>query len=396
MLNGNRILSLWIFGLFALLTLAAGASSGMAQGQAGSALYQEKKDELNQNTITLMGGPISGTIAALAQDIQTVLDEPGKKGGLRILPIQGVGTGPNTQDLLFLRGIDTSIIQQDILEHFKQENPTLYGSIYNRIHYIAKIYNSEFHLLVKQDIKKWADLEGKKVSFFTKGSNADTFGAQIFNTVGVKVQKTYYALDDSIQKLREGELSAVVYVAGAPISAFNTKVKPEDNMRFLALDPETLPPGAFEKVLQAYLPAGLSSEAYPRLVPAGQKVATVASGVVLAAYNWPENSERYRRVAKFVEAFFDKFEEFLKPPRHEKWKETNLAADVPRWTRFKAAQEWLDKHKQSSAAETKAQFERFLQTRPVAANDAAPQDREQLFKEFMKWRENQKGGLTSR
>ena len=67
-----------------------------------------------------------------------------------------------------------------------------------------------------------------------------------------------------------------------------------------------------------------------------------AVGTVLAAFNWPENSDRYKRIARFVEAFFSKFDDFLAPSRHPKWSEVNLAADVPGWKRFPAAQPWLD------------------------------------------------------
>ena len=93
-----------------------------------------------------------------------------------------------------------------------------------------------------------------------------------------------------------------------------------------------------------YFPATLAHEDYPKLVPAGAKIETLSVGTVLAAYNWPENSERYRRIARFVEAFFSKFDELLAPGRHPKWSEVNFAADVPGWKRFPAAQQWLDGH----------------------------------------------------
>jgi hypothetical protein len=54
----------------------------------------------------------------------------------------------------------------------------------------------------------------------------------------------------------------------------------------------------------------------------------------MAAYAWPPNNERHRKVARFVEAFFSRFPDFLRPPRHPKWREVNLAAQVPGWTRF--------------------------------------------------------------
>jgi uncharacterized protein len=60
-------------------------------------------------------------------------------------------------------------------------------------------------------------------------------------------------------------------------------------------------------------------------------------------FAWPPGSERYRKVARFTDAFFGKFQQFLQPPRHPKWQEVNLAATVPGWKRFPAAQEWLQR-----------------------------------------------------
>ena len=66
---------------------------------------------------------------------------------------------------------------------------------------------------------------------------------------------------------------------------------------------------------------------------------------VLAVFNWPANTDRYRRVAKFTEALFAKSDKFQKKPRHPKWAEVNLAATLPGWQRLGAAQEILDRRK---------------------------------------------------
>ena len=49
-------------------------------------------------------------------------------------------------------------------------------------------------------------------------------------------------------------------------------------------------------------------------------------------------------MVKFVDAFFSKFNEFHKPPRHPKWSEASLNIKIPGWQRFKAADEWLAEH----------------------------------------------------
>ena len=50
---------------------------------------------------------------------------------------------------------------------------------------------------------------------------------------------------------------------------------------------------------------------------------------MLIAYNWPQNTDRYRRIAKFIDAFFPRIADFQKAPRHPKWREVNLTATVP-------------------------------------------------------------------
>jgi hypothetical protein len=110
---------------------------------------------------------------------------------------------------------------------------------------------------------------------------------------------------------------------------------------------------------------------------------------VLAVYNWPKESDRFRRVQRFVDYYFDKFETLHKPPYHPKWKSINLAAKVPGWTRYWVAEEKL---KQMAAAQQPPprnidpQLARQQAAR-VAPNDAAEQER--LFQKFLEWSKGQ-------
>jgi hypothetical protein len=63
----------------------------------------------------------------------------------------------------------------------------------------------------------------------------------------------------------------------------------------------------------------------------------------LVSYNWPINSNRYLRVARFTEHLFTQVDRLQGPGFDAKWKTINLAAPVPGLTRFPAAQEWLDR-----------------------------------------------------
>jgi hypothetical protein len=137
-----------------------------------------------------------------------------------------------------------------------------------------------------------------------------------------------------------------------------------------------------------YLPTTLSAEEYPNLLSPGETIETIATSVLLVSFNWPENSERYNRVARFVDAFFSKMEEFMKPPRHPKWKEASIAAAIPGWQRLKAAEDWLVRHNMSPTSQTaeveKIRFEQFLAAnRAQVSND--PAKRDALFRQFLDW-----------
>jgi hypothetical protein len=121
-------------------------------------------------------------------------------------------------------------------------------------------------------------------------------------------------------------------------------------------------------------------------------VDTVAVSAVLFAYNWDPETERYRRIAKFVEAFFSRLPEFQKPPRHPKWREANLAAVLPGWKRLDAAEEWLRSNQaRIPPATERAQFNEFLAARAADTGakpaNATPEQQDRLFQEFVKWKQ---------
>ena len=395
----KSVRSYLVFGVITAAVFALGFISGpdlehgveraKAQQSVGN-LYQQRKQIHNRNTVTVMAAGRTGTYAAIVQDLQSVLDEPDKRNGLRVLPILGLGGGSNVLDILFLEGVEMGITQQEHLAFFQKRDPELHARIYDRIHYITKLYNAEYHLLARKDIKSFKDLRGKSVSFYKEMSATDIAGKTIFDILGIEVEVSYDTLEESIAKLRSGEIAATTRLAGAPVPGFTSLLKPGDDFHFVPLNPATLEPGQYEELLEVFLPSQLSNDPYPDLVAEAQPVQTVASGAVLAVYNWDPDSERYDKVARFVRKFFDNFDTFLEAPYHPKWKEVNLAAEIPGWTRFRAAQEWLDQNRQTASTEVKQQFSAFL-AETTGASELSEAQKDALFSEFVKWRQAREG-----
>jgi uncharacterized protein len=333
-------------------------------------------ERLNANTIAIVSGNPNGTYLSIAYDLSAVLDDG---DDFRILPVVGKGGGQNIRDVRFLKGIDLGITQSVILNEFRDSNEI--GNIDDKIVYIAKLYNEEMHVVVRADsaINAIEQLDGKKVNFSDAGSGSQRSTRNIFRRLGVKAIEVNMGQADAFEKIKSGEIAASVLIAGKSAGSMS-KLKAADGFRFL--------PVPFAKQVQNdFLPALLGHDDYPNMIEAGRDIHTVAVGAVLIAYNWPTDSDRYRRIAKFVDAFFPKLAELQKPPRHPKWRETNLAAVVPGWTRFPAAEEWLAHHRPQASAETptREQFDRFLAVRRASAAPEGPDNRDQLFQEFLDW-----------
>ena len=156
-------------------------------------------------------------------------------------------------------------------------------------------------------------------------------------------------------------------------------------------------PIPYDRRLQdLYLPTTLTSDEYPNLLAPGETVDTLAASVLLVSFNWPEKSERYRRMATFIGAFFSKFNEFHKPPRHPKWSEASLNVKIPGWQRFKAADDWLAEHAHAAApvADSSA-FDRFLSQNVGAERNLSTADKAALFQQFLEWQKAQQSPRQS-
>ncbi len=388
---------------FFLLAIIAGINFSpavQAQDPTPFTKYQDEKRQANTNTLTIIGSSLASAYARFAEDLQNVLDDP-KTKDIRILPILGRGGGQNVLDILFLKGIDMGFVDQDNLAYFKKKDPLLFANIEQSINYIAKIGHQEFHILTRSGINSVEELRGKKVNFLKVLSASHLAAENFFNILDIKVEPTFYDHDLAVEKIKSGEIAAAVRTVAAPVPAFST-IKDTDGLKLLPLDVGTLPAGGYEKLLATYLPAVLRNEDYPGLIKKSEPLPTLANSTVLAVYTWPENTERYQRLAKFVTKFFDNIEKFRTGPRHPKWKDVNLAADVPGWNRFKPAQQWLDANRGSSGTtssnELKAAFDSFLQeyAKASGSRDLTKVQKEALFGQFVKWWQTQKPQQAAR
>jgi TRAP-type uncharacterized transport system substrate-binding protein len=385
-------------GVNGLLLMLAVAVSGLANNAAAQSnpaptAYEERKREANENVVTIITSGTVSPYTKLAEDIQNVLDETKTPGGLRVLPILGRGGGHNAVDILVLKGVDMGVMEQEDLRSAQKDNPAIFANVENRIHYITKLANSEFQIIARTDVKSLKDLAGKKVNFLKKLSSTHIACERIFNGLNISVEPVFLDQETASQQLRSGEIAAFARFAPAPHDAFKG-FKAADGFHFIPIDNATLSASEYGTLLKDYSPALLKTEFYPDLIAAGEPVSTVAGSLILATYNWPANTDRYRRLAVFVKKFFDNIENFKKPGRHPKWPDINLAYEVPGWKRFGPAQEWLDARKAAEGGpagkdELRAAFNDFLKENLGSGVKLSAEKQNALFSTFLQWRQRQ-------
>lgn len=340
--------SFWRLGvrMVAAVLIAGSAQSASAQrfdkwGGAG-------RDRLNQGTIGLAAGLPEGAPLRLAAEIARVLNDG---DDLRILPIVTRGVFDNFVDLLQLRGIDAAIVYGDTLLHFEKVEKV--PNVATQVNYVASLFPSELQIFVRPEINSVQDLAGKWVNFNSHGTAAAYSGPIIFKRLGINVVEKFDPHPVVMRDIRTSDkYAATVWVTSKPVGGIAEADWPA-GFKLISV-PYT------KELEELYLPTTLDSKDYPKLIPAGQTVETVAVPAVLAVYNWQPGSPRHARMVRFVDSLFAKLGDLQKPPFHPAWRNVNLAAPVPGWKRYGPAQRKLDSLRNAASAPA-----------PQAAQDAA-------------------------
>ena len=344
---------------------------------AGAAMAQHPLQDpvarANQGTVGVITGMEGGTYARTGADL-TILDDE----TIRILPTLGKGSLQNLSDILYLRGINVGFVQADALTYAKQHS--MFPNLTESIRYVAKLYDEEIHVLARNDIIKLEDLNGQRVNVDVNGSGSAMTAELLLDALGINAKIEHEKQVTGVQELKRGEIAAIIHVGGAPIPLF-ADISADTGIHFL-------PVPLTQALAQTYLPDQFTHDSYPLLVKAGGTVPTIAVGDVMAVFAWPPNSERFNKVSRFVGAFFSKFDQFQHPPRHPKWREVNLTAEVPGWTRFQPAQDWLVRQTTAgtAGAATQSLFNDFLsQVNPGMNGKLTDAAKQELFQQFLAW-----------
>jgi TRAP-type uncharacterized transport system substrate-binding protein len=335
------------------------------------------KQRQNNWTVGVAGGNMDGTYLRFADELGKVLDDGDE---LRVLPIISRGAAANLQDLLYLRGIDVAFTQSDVFEYFRTQRKT--PNLETRVQYIIRLPVAELHVTARADIHTLEDLRGQKVVFGPPGSSPTMTGPIVFQRLNLPVEPVFVDFSTGMKMIRSGEVAGLLGVVSKPVD-FWSKIPPNTGLHLL--------PVPYSKALaDLYVIGEFTNADYPNLIPPGERIDTIAVPSVLAVYNWPKNSDRYRRVERFVQYLFNRWDKLTQPPFHPRWRDVNLAATVPGWTRFSVSEELLQRTGQGSTDQAMARDFQTYMTRQVRAAPRNETERDAVFRQFMLWREQQR------
>jgi TRAP-type uncharacterized transport system substrate-binding protein len=318
--------------------------------------------------------PPGATYLAMANDLVAAI---GASENLRLMPIASNGGLENLQDLLFLRGIDMAIVPANALAYARATD-VLGSGLPQRTAYITRLYGEEVHVLVGRGVNSIDDLRGKRIAVPLDDGTAQFTAGDIFQRLGVGVESVGMGASEAVDEVRSGAVPAAVFVGGKPLP-FVSALPKDGSLRLMSLPFS----GALD---EGYSPAVFQAEDYPALIPPGALVETLAVSAVLMANNDKGNEEQARRIAKLIPVLFGAMSRLAVAQRHPKWKEVNLGAVLPGWSRAEAAETWLNKALEQQRDVLQELFEAFLRARQQGGSpDLSAAQRKRLFEDFQRW-----------
>src|SRR6202000_892502 len=177
----------------------------------------QTKQALNENTVTCITGTIGGTYVQIGADLASVLDDG---NSLRVLPIVGRGSVQSVADILFLQGVDIGIVRGDTLDYLERKG--FAKDIKRQFTYITKLYNEEMQVIASKSIHNLHDLEGKTVSVDLPNGSTFVTVLTVADRIGLKANFVYIEQRVAMEKLKKGELDAVIVGGGQAYTGVST------------------------------------------------------------------------------------------------------------------------------------------------------------------------------
>ncbi|MGE0004179.1 MAG: TAXI family TRAP transporter solute-binding subunit [Parvibaculaceae bacterium] len=324
---------------------------------AGSAQGEDKKDiaRMNAGAVTLITDGSDPHASHYAADLAVLMEA---ERDLRILPVLGRGPVEALRDLLFLRGIDAGIIPSDTVAYMRKQG--LVEDVEKKVTYIARLGSAQLHVIARKDIATLKDLAGRRINIGAASEARFVTASLVFEALGIDFTTVDGREAEAAKLLEDGKADAVVLLAPQP-SPVAEELARTGRFRLLGV-------AGNDELNAIYSPAMLTAKSYQGLAQEGGVTETLGVSYAVAVFNWKKGTDRYYKLRKFANALFSGIGDLQTGHWQATWNDVNLSADLPGWTRYVTADEWLSDHKRDSddrdtKEETalKAEFQSYLE-----------------------------------
>ena len=169
------------------------------------------------SSITIATGSQEGTYYKIAQDIKQIAEKEG-------IPIEIISTNGSFDNINLLGAgkVDLAILQLDVLKFVSEiMQKEANFDVFEQAKVVLNLYLEEIHIITKNEgLLSLYQLEGKKVAVGPQRSGSALSAEVLLAGYNIRVQAVFEAPNDALEKLKSGELDALIFVGGAPVPAF--------------------------------------------------------------------------------------------------------------------------------------------------------------------------------
>lgn len=311
--------------------------------------FAEAASSSRQVPITIVTGLKTGTYYIFGRDIF----ETAKKANVEVVVKSSEGSIDNIKLINSDDNAVLGIVQSDVLGFLgRSKNPDSMKMASN-LRMVFPFYNEEIHVLARNEIKDFKDLQGKKVAIGEEGSGNMLTAINLFSMMNVtpaESQKIPSA--QGVVAVLKGEIDAAIFVGGKPVRLFKNLedlTLPENQKYASMLEKVHFLPMNGAKMLEEYKPAEITSNDYKFVKEA---VPTISVQAILISRDFSQanspkvkdNSARCEQIGKLADIIRAGLPA-LKETGHPKWKEVNPDANVGAWKKDSCAWEILSNAK---------------------------------------------------
>ncbi len=192
-------------------------------------LFWVQMAEGQTRSLSMATGPTGGTYARIGEDIKGLMEKEGM--GIRLVTSNG---SFENIELLAKGEAELAMVQLDALRYFVDVAKAEGGAnVFERLKVILNLYPEEIHVLTnKPEITSFYHLEGRKISVGPPKSGTALTGEVLLKLYDVKAEKSSDTPEEAANKLRSGQIDAMIFVGGAPVPFIEGML---DKFRFVRL-----------------------------------------------------------------------------------------------------------------------------------------------------------------